>query len=222
MPTPRSPSPKRPNPHVPRRTHLLPWDECTLGIHQVKLVVDAGEHTPQQWWWTDHTDCTHHLCEIATCHHLAPQQSRSRPPRSPSPKRPNPHMPRRTHVPPLFHGTNARLEYIKSNLWSMRENTSAMAVELLIIQTARITFARSPPGPSSLDVDLLVVLLQGSQSNGGGIADHADCTHHLCEITTWPIPCPTYQWTNARLEYIKPNLQQLLQLCIMLLQVFNN
>ncbi len=135
------------------------------------------------------------------------------------------HLDRQCHhgqSSPTYQWTNARLECIKSNLWSMRENTSTMAVELLIIQTARITFARSPPGPSSLDVDLLVVLLQGSQSNGGAIADHADCTHHLCEITTWPIPCPTYQWTNARLEYIKPNLQQLLQLCIMLLQVFNN
>merc|ERR1711988_728033 len=52
----------------------------------------------------------------------------------------------------LFHSfteyqcTKARLEYIKSNLWSMREKTSAMAVLLLIMQQARITLARSPPG----------------------------------------------------------------------------
>jgi len=31
-------------------------------------------------------------------------------------------------------------------LWSMREKTSAIAVELLIMQQARMTFARSPPG----------------------------------------------------------------------------
>merc|ERR1740121_580750 len=41
---------------------------------------------------------------------------------------------------------NARFEYMRSNLWSMREKTSAMAVELLIMQHARITFAKSPPG----------------------------------------------------------------------------
>jgi hypothetical protein len=31
-------------------------------------------------------------------------------------------------------------------LWSIRANTSAIAVELLIMHTARCTFARSPPG----------------------------------------------------------------------------
>jgi hypothetical protein len=36
--------------------------------------------------------------------------------------------------------------YIRSNLWSRRENTSAMAVELEIMHTARCTLARSPPG----------------------------------------------------------------------------
>merc|ERR550514_2070456 len=47
---------------------------------------------------------------------------------------------------PTYQWTKARLEYIRSNLWSIRENTSAMAVVLLIMQTALITFARSPPG----------------------------------------------------------------------------
>jgi len=36
--------------------------------------------------------------------------------------------------------------YMRSNLWSMREKTSAIAVDLLIMQQARMTFARSPPG----------------------------------------------------------------------------
>lgn len=39
---------------------------------------------------------------------------------------------------------------IKSNLWSMREKTSAMAVELEIIQQARMTFAKSPPGTTCM------------------------------------------------------------------------
>merc|ERR1712146_30865 len=47
---------------------------------------------------------------------------------------------------PTYQCTNARFEYMRSNLWSMREKTSAMAVELLIMQQARITLARSPPG----------------------------------------------------------------------------
>lgn len=42
--------------------------------------------------------------------------------------------------------TKARLAYIRSNLWSRREKTSAMAVELEIMHTARCTLARSPPG----------------------------------------------------------------------------
>ena len=42
--------------------------------------------------------------------------------------------------------TKARLAYIRSNLWSSLENTSAMAVELEIMHTARCTLARSPPG----------------------------------------------------------------------------
>ena len=42
--------------------------------------------------------------------------------------------------------TNARLAYIRSNLWSMRANTSAIAVVLLSMHTARFTLARSPPG----------------------------------------------------------------------------
>jgi hypothetical protein len=34
-------------------------------------------------------------------------------------------------------------------LWSILENTSAIAVELDIILTALITFARSPPGTTA-------------------------------------------------------------------------
>ena len=40
---------------------------------------------------------------------------------------------------------------IKSNLWSMREKTSAMAVEFEIMQQARMTLAKSPPG-TTLDL----------------------------------------------------------------------
>merc|ERR1719159_1839454 len=47
---------------------------------------------------------------------------------------------------PTYQCTKARFEYIRSNLWSIREKTSAMAVELEIMHTARITFAKSPPG----------------------------------------------------------------------------
>ena len=36
--------------------------------------------------------------------------------------------------------------YMRSNLWSMREKTSAIAVELEIMQHARMTLAKSPPG----------------------------------------------------------------------------
>ncbi|WRX32095.1 hypothetical protein QQP08_024582 [Theobroma cacao] len=39
---------------------------------------------------------------------------------------------------------------MRSNLWSMRENTSATAVLLLIMQTARCTLARSPPATAAL------------------------------------------------------------------------
>jgi hypothetical protein len=45
-----------------------------------------------------------------------------------------------------LHAGLTRLLYIRSNLWSRRENTSAMAVLLLIMHTARCTLARSPPG----------------------------------------------------------------------------
>merc|ERR1712159_570158 len=75
--------------------------------------------------------------------------SRCQPPRSPSPEQQDLHALPRTHLPPcLLRHTNARrrFEYIRSNLWSIRENTSAMAVVLLIMQTARMTLARSPPG----------------------------------------------------------------------------
>ena len=47
---------------------------------------------------------------------------------------------------PTYQCTKARLAYIRSNLWSMREKSSAIAVEFDIMATARITLARSPPG----------------------------------------------------------------------------
>lgn len=42
--------------------------------------------------------------------------------------------------------TNARLAYIKSNLWSSLAQASAMAVVLESMQTALATLAKSPPG----------------------------------------------------------------------------
>merc|ERR1719201_528826 len=47
---------------------------------------------------------------------------------------------------PTYQWTKALFEYIRSNLWSIRENTSAMAVVLEIMQHALMTLARSPPG----------------------------------------------------------------------------
>lgn len=41
--------------------------------------------------------------------------------------------------------TNARLEYMRSNLWSSLPHASAIAVVLLSIDAARFTCARSPP-----------------------------------------------------------------------------
>mmetsp|Transcript_152351 Transcript_152351/g.369996 ORF Transcript_152351/g.369996 Transcript_152351/m.369996 type:complete len:204 (+) Transcript_152351:697-1308(+) len=50
---------------------------------------------------------------------------------------------------PTYQCTNARFEYMRSNLWSMRPSTAAMAVVLLIMHTARWTLARSPPGTTA-------------------------------------------------------------------------
>merc|ERR1711982_68828 len=47
---------------------------------------------------------------------------------------------------PTYQWTKALLAYIKSNLWSSLEKTSAMAVELEIMQTALITLAKSHLG----------------------------------------------------------------------------
>merc|ERR1719345_711445 len=47
---------------------------------------------------------------------------------------------------PTYQWTKALLAYIRSNLWSILEKTSAMAVELEIMQQALMTLARSPPG----------------------------------------------------------------------------
>ena len=54
-------------------------------------------------------------------------------------------------VLPLLASSSARpqaaaLRVIKSNLWSMRDITSAIAVLFEIMQHARMTFAKSPPG----------------------------------------------------------------------------
>ena len=45
-----------------------------------------------------------------------------------------------------YQWTNARLAYIRSNLWSRRAQASAMAVVLESMQTHLGTLARSPPG----------------------------------------------------------------------------
>merc|ERR1719309_1687828 len=45
-----------------------------------------------------------------------------------------------------YQWTNARLAYIRSNLWSSLAQASAMAVVLLNMHTALCTLARSPPG----------------------------------------------------------------------------
>merc|ERR1712072_1544641 len=47
---------------------------------------------------------------------------------------------------PTYQWTKALLAYMRSNLWSILEKTSAMAVELETMQTALMTLARSPPG----------------------------------------------------------------------------
>merc|ERR1719152_759846 len=47
---------------------------------------------------------------------------------------------------PTYQWTKARLEYMRSNLWSRRPETSPMAVVFEIMITARWTLARSPPG----------------------------------------------------------------------------
>merc|ERR1712094_141254 len=77
------------------------------------------------------------------------QQSRCRPLRSPSPALRDLHELPKTH---LLHPLSdvpvdeRTLGVHQVKLWSILEKTSAIAVELLIMQTARITFARSPPG----------------------------------------------------------------------------
>ena len=67
--------------------------------------------------------------------------TRPAPPPNPFSRPPPLLLPLRTHQ-----WTKARLAYMRSNLWSRREKTSAMAVELEIMHTARCTLARSPPG----------------------------------------------------------------------------
>jgi len=43
-------------------------DEGTLGIHEVELVVDAAEHFGDGGRVGDHTDCAHHLGQVASGH----------------------------------------------------------------------------------------------------------------------------------------------------------
>ena len=50
------------------------------------------------------------------------------------------------HTFSSYQCTNVLLAYIKSNLWSILENTSAIKVLFEILQTALITLAKSPPG----------------------------------------------------------------------------
>merc|ERR1712010_130035 len=50
------------------------------------------------------------------------------------------------HTLSTYQWTKARLAYMRSNLWSIRERASAMAVVLETMHTALWTRARSPPG----------------------------------------------------------------------------
>ncbi|OAY73790.1 hypothetical protein ACMD2_07750, partial [Ananas comosus] len=52
---------------------------------------------------------------------------------------------------PTYQCTNALFAYMRSNLWSIRENTSATLVEFEIMHTALCTLARSPPGTTVVD-----------------------------------------------------------------------
>merc|ERR1711977_487455 len=54
----------------------------------------------------------------------------------------------------LLHGGQI-LAYIRSNLWSMRWKTSAMAVELETMQTLLSACAKSPPGTAHIGCELM-------------------------------------------------------------------
>jgi len=44
-------------------------DESPLGLHEVELVVDPGEHFSDCGGVGDHADCAHDLGEVAAWHH---------------------------------------------------------------------------------------------------------------------------------------------------------
>merc|ERR1740130_798157 len=47
----------------------IPMHKRTLGVHQVKLVVDAGEDLSDGCGVTDHADSTHDLGQVAAGYH---------------------------------------------------------------------------------------------------------------------------------------------------------
>merc|ERR1719470_688113 len=47
----------------------VPVDECSLGIHQVKLVVNAAEHLGDRGGVGNHAHGTHHLGQVTSGHH---------------------------------------------------------------------------------------------------------------------------------------------------------
>merc|ERR1712094_94553 len=47
----------------------IPVDERTLCVHEVELVVNAGEHLSHSSGVGDHADSTHHLGQVTARHH---------------------------------------------------------------------------------------------------------------------------------------------------------
>merc|ERR1719272_1161006 len=46
----------------------IPVHKCTFAVHQIKLVVDAGEHFGNRRGVADHAACTHDLGQVSTGH----------------------------------------------------------------------------------------------------------------------------------------------------------
>ena len=69
---PRNPSPMQPNLHEPQRTLLLhtlthiPVDKSTLGVHQIKLVIQTGPSLSNGCGVTQHTHGTLNLSQVTT------------------------------------------------------------------------------------------------------------------------------------------------------------
>merc|ERR1712118_196827 len=42
----------------------IPMHECTLAVHEIKLVVNAREHFCNGGGIADHATCTHNLCQV--------------------------------------------------------------------------------------------------------------------------------------------------------------